>query len=181
MAGLSPAVGQFRAQGGEVDGLVLHFPGAQGGEATEIGQLPLHLGRQGEASGQLRNAAPARGEGIDLVITVDCGTTAVEALEAARDAGLDVIVVDHHAAEPQLPPAVAVVNPNRLDEASPHRQLAAVGVTFLLVVALNRALRQAGWYRDAGPDLYVSRGLGTSVVPLRLGSVPEIACFDWTK
>ena len=68
MAGLSPAVGQFRAQGGEVDGLVLHFLGAQGGEATKIGQLLLHLGRQGEASSQLCNAASAGGEGVDLVL-----------------------------------------------------------------------------------------------------------------
>ncbi|MBI3507260.1 MAG: single-stranded-DNA-specific exonuclease RecJ [Proteobacteria bacterium] len=83
-------------------------------------------------------------EGAKVVLTVDCGTTAHAPLAAARDAGLDVIVVDHHAAETQLPPAFAVINPNRMDEASAHGQLAAVGVSFLLAVALNRAFRQAG-------------------------------------
>src|SRR3546814_17025572 len=88
--------------------------------------------------------------GIDVVVTVDCGITAFEALEAAAEAGLEVIVVDHHAAEPRLPQAAAVVNPNRLDDTSGHGQLAAVGVAFLLVVALNRALRADGWYARAG-------------------------------
>src|SRR5690606_4337945 len=88
-------------------------------------------------------------------VTVDCGITAFEPLEGAAAAGLDVIVIDHHVAEPRLPRAVAVVNPNRLDDASEHGHLAAVGVAFLLVVAVNRALRQAGWYRGARrePDL----------------------------
>ncbi len=85
-----------------------------------------------------------RGDGAKVVVTVDCGTTAHAPLEAAREAGLDVIVVDHHAAEAKLPPAFAVVNPNRMDETSAHGQLAAVGVSFLLAVALNRALRKAG-------------------------------------
>ncbi len=87
-----------------------------------------------------------RDQGIAVVITVDCGTTAFAALAEAAAIGLDVIVVDHHVAEPELPEAFAVINPNRLDETGEHGQLAAVGVTFLLVVALNRALRQAGWY-----------------------------------
>jgi len=63
-------------------------------------------------------------------------------------------VVDHHIGEPRLPPALAVVNPNRLDETSPHRQLAAVGVTYLLVIAVNRHLRKAGFYATRNePDL----------------------------
>ena len=73
---------------------------------------------------------------------------------AAADAGIDVVVVDHHAAEGNLPPAVAVVNPNRLDDASGLGHLAAVGVVFLLVVAINRALRSSGWYAERKePDL----------------------------
>ncbi|WP_340118125.1 single-stranded-DNA-specific exonuclease RecJ [Pelagibius sp. 7325] len=112
--------------------------------------------------------------GVDLVITVDCGITAFDALDAAAAAGLEVIVVDHHAAEPRLPAAAAVVNPNRLDDSSGLGQLAAVGVAFLLVVALNRALRDAGWYRRAGrpePDLLqwldlVALGTVCDVVPL---------------
>lgn len=111
--------------------------------------------------------------GVDLLITVDCGITAYEPLEAARAAGLDVIVVDHHAAEPQLPAAAAVVNPNRLDDRSGLGQLAAVGVAFLLVVAMNRALREAGWYGAARPEPnllqwldLVALGTVCDVVPL---------------
>jgi single-stranded-DNA-specific exonuclease len=112
-------------------------------------------------------------EGVRVVVTVDCGTTAHPPLAEAAESGLDVIVVDHHVAEPLLPRAAAVVNPNRLDEASPHGSLAAVGVAFLLVVAVNRALRQAGWY-GAGrtePDLLgwldlVALGTVCDVVPL---------------
>lgn len=83
-------------------------------------------------------------DGVKLVITVDCGVTAHEPLAAAKAAGLDVIVLDHHAGEPKLPPAVAVVNPNRIDETSPHRHIAAVGVTFLFLVALNSKLKEQG-------------------------------------
>lgn len=87
-----------------------------------------------------------RGEGAKLLITVDCGTTAFDALKAGVAAGLDIVVLDHHRAEPQLPEAHAVVNPNRLDCGSGQGHLAAVGVTFLTLVAVNRALRQAGWF-----------------------------------
>lgn len=95
-------------------------------------------------------------EGVDLVITVDCGTTSYEPLEVAFDVGLDVIIVDHHAAEAGLPKATAVINPNRIDEDSPHRHLAAVGVAFLVAVGLNRGLREAGYFNSKDrpePDL----------------------------
>ncbi|MGE4218674.1 MAG: single-stranded-DNA-specific exonuclease RecJ [Alphaproteobacteria bacterium] len=115
-----------------------------------------------------------QGEGAGVVVTVDCGITAFDALDGAAAAGLDVVVVDHHVAEPRLPRAVAVVNPNRLDDPSPLGHVAAVGVAFLLVVALNRALREAGWYRVSGrrePDLLqwldlVALGTVCDVVPL---------------
>jgi single-stranded-DNA-specific exonuclease len=87
--------------------------------------------------------------GSSLVVTVDCGAQAFEALEAAREAGLDVIVVDHHKCATALPPAHALVNPNRLDESeegSAHGHLAAVGVAFLLGAALIRTLRARGWF-----------------------------------
>jgi single-stranded-DNA-specific exonuclease len=114
-----------------------------------------------------------KAEGVALVITVDCGITAFAPLEAAAAAGLDVIVVDHHVAEPRLPVACAVVNPNRLDDKSGCGQLAAVGVAFLLAVGLNRALRAAGWYNGSRtePDLrrsldLVALGTICDVVPL---------------
>ena len=109
---------------------------------------------------------------VRVVVTVDCGISAFDALADAAGAGLDVIVVDHHVAEARLPQACAVIDPNRLDDASPHRQLAAVGVAFLLVVGLNRHLREAGWYRErAEPDLLqwldlVALGTVCDVVPL---------------
>ncbi len=82
-------------------------------------------------------------EGIDLVVTVDCGTMAHKALGEAADHGLPSIVIDHHQAEVSLPPAFALVNPNRLDDTSGLGQLAAAGVTFLFLVALNRSCARA--------------------------------------
>ena len=116
-----------------------------------------------------------RDQGVKVVVTVDCGITAFEPLTAAREAGLDVIVVDHHKAEVALPAAAAVVNPNRLDDISGQGHLAAVGVAFLVAVAVNRALRNAGWYAEKGvsePDLrqlldLVALGTVCDVVPLK--------------
>ena len=80
--------------------------------------------------------------GASLVITVDCGTMAHEALDFAHSIGLDVIVIDHHLNNDILPKAVAIVNPNRLDENSQYGYLAAVGVTFLVVSAILSALKK---------------------------------------
>lgn len=91
-------------------------------------------------------------QGAAVVITVDCGTLSFEPLAAAHDAGLDVIVIDHHQGEAAKPKCLALVNPNRLDETSPHRQLAAVGVAFLLCVAVNRTLRDAGYFANSSPN-----------------------------
>ena len=113
-----------------------------------------------------------REQGATVVMTVDCGIAAFEPLQIAAEAGLDMIVVDHHQAEPRLPTACAVVNPNRLDDDSGLGQLAAVGVTFLLVVAVNRTLRQRGWFADqTEPNLLqwldlVALGTVCDVVPL---------------
>jgi len=113
-------------------------------------------------------------QGYKVMITVDCGTTSFEALEAAN--GLDVIVLDHHAPEAKLPPAYAIVNPNRLDEQAEVTQtlghLAAVGISFLCVVALNRALRNSGFYNTRKePELLslldlVALGTVCDVMPL---------------
>ena len=108
-----------------------------------------------EGYGPNRDAMLALGlRGAKVIITVDCGVSAFEPLSAAREAGIDVVVVDHHVAEARLPDALAIINPNRLDDDSPHKQLAAVGVSFLLVVAVNRVLRQRGFYASRPePDL----------------------------
>lgn len=90
-------------------------------------------------------------QGSDLVVTVDCGAMAFDALEMANDAGVEVIVVDHHKCAPELPKASALVNPNRLDESdagAEHGHLAAVGMAFLLGAALIRTLRGLGHFKD---------------------------------
>jgi len=90
-----------------------------------------------------------KSRGADIAICVDCGAQAFDALEEARDAGLDVIVVDHHQCASLLPAAFALINPNRLDEnaeGAAHGHLAAVGMAFLLGVALLRELRKRGFF-----------------------------------
>jgi len=87
--------------------------------------------------------------GASLAVTVDCGAQAFDALQDAKDAGLDVIVVDHHQCATLLPVAFALINPNRLDEGelgASHGHLAAVGMAFLLGVALVRELRERGFF-----------------------------------
>jgi single-stranded-DNA-specific exonuclease len=112
-------------------------------------------------------------EGADLVVTVDCGAQAFEALDAAQEAGLEVIVIDHHQCSPRLPTALALVNPNRLDdsaEARGHGHLAAVGVAFLLAAAIVRCLRRDGWFSGrAEPDLMALLDL------VALGTVADVA------
>src|SRR6218665_760467 len=115
-----------------------------------------------------------REQGAELLVTVDCGITAYDAIAAGRAAGLDIVILDHHRAEPALPDAHAVVNPNRLDCDSGLGHMAAVGVTFLAIVAINRVLRQRGYYAAHNlPEPHILKwldivALGTvcDVVPL---------------
>ena len=113
------------------------------------------------------------GRGATLLVTVDCGTTSIEPLAQARALGVDVVVVDHHQADEALPPAVAIVNPNRRDDLSGLGHLAAVGLTFMTVVAVNRLLRARGFWTASRPepDLLsflddVALGTVADVVPL---------------
>lgn len=91
--------------------------------------------------------------GTDLVITLDCGTVAFKPLEDAAKVGLDIIVIDHHLGVLEKPPSIAVINPNLLDEKFPHKNLCAAGVTFLFIVAVNKKLREAGYYKNNEPNL----------------------------
>ncbi len=90
--------------------------------------------------------------GATLLVCVDCGTTSIEPLAEAKKLGVDVVVVDHHQADEVLPPAVAIVNPNRRDDLSGLGHLAAVGLTFMTVVAVNRVLRERGFWRADRPE-----------------------------
>jgi single-stranded-DNA-specific exonuclease len=110
--------------------------------------------------------------GATLLVTVDCGTTSHEPLGEARRVGMDAVVIDHHQAPEELPPAVAIVNPNRLDDLSGLGSLCAAGVVFVALVALNRELRRRGfWAKGGEPDLMgmldlVALGTVADVVPL---------------
>lgn len=111
-----------------------------------------------------------KAEGNELVITVDCGAAAQSALEAAEGLNLPIIVIDHHLMHGALPPCAALVNPNREDDISGLGHLAAAGVTFMTLVALNREARRRGL--GATPNIMNLLGLsaiGTvcDVVPLK--------------
>lgn len=90
-------------------------------------------------------------DGAKLIVTVDCGTASFEPLALARRLGVDVVVIDHHQADPALPDVHALVNPNRQDDLSGLGQLCAAGVTFMVLVAAARELRQRGYYSMARP------------------------------
>lgn len=112
--------------------------------------------------------------GCALAILCDCGITAHTVLAQTHDAGFPVIVLDHHEPDGQLPPAAHVINPKRPDDQSGYRMLAAVGVTFLFTVAVNKILRERGYYESKGmpepplKDLLDLVALGTlcDMVPL---------------
>ena len=111
--------------------------------------------------------------GATLLVCVDCGTTSIAALAEAKARGLDVVVIDHHQADEELPPALAIVNPNRRDDLSGLGHLAAAGLTFMTVVAVNRVLRERGFWQTnrPEPDLLaflddVALGTVADVVPL---------------
>lgn len=123
------------------------------------------------------NAAALEGlikDGATLIITVDCGATSHEALGAVAGKGADIVVIDHHQMGEDLPPAHAVINPNRQDDLSGQGHLAAAGVVFLTLAATLRALRVAGAYKNgvAEPDLLgwldlVALATVCDVVPLK--------------
>ncbi len=112
-------------------------------------------------------------EGYRLIITVDCGTMAHEVLQRAEARGQQVIVADHHQTGGGLPDCYALINPRRADDESGLGHLAAVGVTFMLLVGLNRVLRQNGYFEGRNePDLtrlldLVALGTVCDVVPLQ--------------
>jgi len=109
-------------------------------------------------------------DGATLIVTLDCGTTSHGPVEHAKQKGVDIIVIDHHMVDGELPSADGLVNPNRLDDISGLGHLCAAGVTFMVLVALNRRLRDAGV--SPLPDLMgmtdlVALGTICDVVPLK--------------
>jgi single-stranded-DNA-specific exonuclease len=115
-----------------------------------------------------------KARGASVAVTVDCGAQAYEALEQAKAAELDVIVVDHHQCATLLPVAFAIINPNRLDEAeigAAHGHLAAAGMAFLVGVAVIRELRCRGFFGDARPEPAILDLLDL----VALGTVADVA------
>ncbi|MEP3525193.1 MAG: single-stranded-DNA-specific exonuclease RecJ [Hyphomicrobiales bacterium] len=113
-------------------------------------------------------------EGAELIVTVDCGVSSFDALIEAEKLGVDVVVLDHHQVGTELPPAHAIVNPNRHDDRSNLGHLAAVGVTFMAVVAIHRILRASASQADAAKSFdllklldLVALGTVCDVVPLQ--------------
>ncbi len=135
---------------------------------------PIYIpDRQTEGYGPNPNAiGELAARGTRLLVTLDCGSTSFDALQTAADLGLETIVIDHHQCGAVLPVALAVVNPNRQDDLSGLGSLAAVGVTFMVIVALNRELKRRGWFNGrVEPDLMgmldlVALGTVADVVPL---------------
>lgn len=111
-------------------------------------------------------------KGAQLIITVDCGSTSFEALEKAKELNCDVVVIDHHQVNDELPPCVALVNPNRQDDLSGLGHLCAAGVVFMVMVAVQRQLRQNKHQGLQGFDLLahldiVALATICDVVPLK--------------
>jgi single-stranded-DNA-specific exonuclease len=113
-----------------------------------------------------------KAQGYDVMIMVDCGSTAFEPLQTASDLKLDTIIIDHHVTQPKLPEVYALINPNRFDEDSPLTHLCAAGLAFVFLVGLHRQLRQYNWFDNRPePDLrqyldLVALGTVCDVMPL---------------
>ncbi len=161
--------GDYDVDGATSAALLIRLLGSLGLKAGAY--IPDRLlegyGPSGDALVALANS------GSSLIVTVDCGAQAFEALEMAKAVGVDVIVVDHHKCATALPPAFALVNPNRLDElpdAAAHGHLAAVGVAWLLGAALVRTLRARGFFANrAEPNLLELLDI------VALGTVADVA------
>ncbi len=136
----------------------------------------IHIPERDEGYGPSRQAFDEFAVlGAELVITVDCGTTAFDVFDYAGSLNIPVIVLDHHEAEVRLPEVYAVVNPKRLDESDDYpylKYMAAVGVVFCTIVAVNRELRKQGFFAGREePNLLqwldlVALGTVCDVVPL---------------
>ena len=87
-------------------------------------------------------------KGSNLIITVDCGISSFEPLSAIKDYNIDVIILDHHKPNETLPPAFSIINPKRTDNKQGYEFLCAAGVTFMMLIGLNRELRQRGYYKN---------------------------------
>lgn len=162
--------GDYDADGVTATAVLYNFLKAAGADAfyhlphrvdEGYGLLPLHIAQL---------AVPER---AGLIITVDCGSSSIDAVAAAQRFGIDVIVTDHHNFDGQLPGAHAIINPKMEHQPAELSELAGVGVAFYLVIALRAALRAQGWWCDRPePNLktyceLVAIGTIADMVPLK--------------
>ena len=114
--------------------------------------------------------------GANTICILDSGIVAFEALEAAQAAGLNAVVIDHHAAEEKLPPAIAVINANRLDETPGYEHLCAAGMVFVFCVALARELNIRNWFdgRDGRPEKLPQQPIMELLDIVALGTVADV-------
>lgn len=154
-----------------ITGTTLLVQGLRGCGANVDYHIPLRLkDGYGLSGSALEKAAAA---GVKVVVSVDCGVSALDEARLAGELGLDLIITDHHQPPQQLPAAYAVVNPQRTDSEFPFRDLAGVGVAFFLLVAVRRQLRETGWFMTrAEPDVrqvldLVALGTIADLVPLQ--------------
>lgn len=160
--------GDYDADGVTATALLLDFLRYTGADVDYYIPHRANEGYDLQKDHILRRALPL---GVDLIITVDCGSTRHEAVEAAKAGGIDVIITDHHTI-PDPPAAAAVVNPKRADCGAGFEHLAGVGVAFFLVVALRKRLRDLGfWKHRREPNLkyycdLVALGTIADMVPL---------------
>ncbi len=110
------------------------------------------------------------GEGVRLIVTLDCGITSVAEVQEAARLGLDVVVVDHHTVPVELPAAAAILNPHQPGCGYPSKHLAAVGVTFCLAMALRKRLREKGRFGEARPEPNLKEALDL----VALGTVADV-------
>jgi single-stranded-DNA-specific exonuclease len=125
----------------------------------------------GLSSGLVEAAAPL---GADLILTVDNGTSSLAGVRRANELGIPVIVTDHHLAGAELPPAAAIVNPNRPGDEFPSKSIAGVGVVFYLLAALRARLRESGWLGSKRP----APNLADFLDLVALGTVADVVTLD---
>ncbi len=155
-----------------ITGTVLLYAGLEAMGASNLEyHIPLRLrDGYGLSADAIEKAAE---KGVKVVVSVDCGVSAHAEALLANKHGIDLIITDHHQPPPELPDALAVVNPQRHDSFFPFTDLAGVGVAFFLLVALRKRLRDAGWFTERPePDLrhyldLVALGTIADLVPLQ--------------
>ena len=160
--------GDFDVDGATSSALLYRFFKACGLE------VPIYIpDRLSEGYGPNTGALQTlKGRGAEIVIMVDCGTTAFDTVQAGRDMGLEIVILDHHEAEDKLPAASHIINPKRKDDTSGLDMLAAVGVAFMTCVAVNNKLRAAGAFKGQNEPPFkdwldiVALGTVCDMVPL---------------